>query len=721
MGFHSKGKVDDDTYDIDVDSWTSFDGDDDDYCYSCEDWTDNDGHGNCKDCGCSFDKIDGDAWATAHTTKTSVGPAPAISTSGDIYGRGSGFTWGGGTSWWHSDGGSSLSSMWGSGYSTYSRGTDDAYRLLKHKNHLDSLCKVVDPKVKHSLTFSSHSSGHTNMKTGQIVIDGDLIKDSDDNLDITAGLAIHEKLHLVYSQELMLAESGMRERLCKTQGESMLLHDICNIVEDEYIEKQLSTTAKGFVHYIEKCKKHYFEDSFGAMGQTKDAFADLINTFMLFVRYPSLIDDDRRKRHAPHIRFFARTMSDALDSRDNTYVAIETIYSYLIKAFQKMNEGADDKRLEEAMDKADSRVSDMMSKFEKSGVDISDEEWEAIRKRMRAEFTKEETDRKVDELAKSMDIADEIVKKLIGEDDTSSSYLDSELMEKIKDLEETDYEELDMDKGLAISSSQRKITWQKAKNSDWTMKQYKESKDRVKRQISKLKKKIQLYGNMEKFTIRNQKRGKIDKRMLHRIPSGRMDLFKTEIVKEDKPLDICLLVDESGSMGSYTMSKARDAAISLKEALGDNDQLNLWVYGHSADEQKRGNTDMIEYWSPTMKDRPMAMGGMRARYENRDGNAIVASAQRVKTESDQPNAKKLMIVLSDGAPSADNYRGDSAVRHTRKCVKSIESKGWNVIQVGFAGSRSYTMERMFSNWIYVDDTDKLGDKVSKIIRKVLKI
>ena len=373
------------------------------------------------------------------------------------------------------------------------------------------------------------------------------------------------------------------------------------------------------------------------------------------------------------------------------------------------------------MDKADSRVSDMMSKFEKSGVDISDEEWDAIRERMRAEFTKEETDRKVDELAKSMHIADEIVKKLIGEDDTSSSYLDSELMEKIKDLEETDYEELDMDKGLAISSSQRKITWQKAKNSDWTVKQYKESKDRVKRQISKLKKKIQLYGNMEKFTIRNQKRGKIDKRMLHRIPSGRMDLFKTEIVKEDKPLDICLLVDESGSMGSYTMSKARDAAISLKEALGDNDQLNLWVYGHSADEQKRGNTDMIEYWSPTMKDRPMAMGGMHARYENRDGNAIVASAQRVKTESDQPNAKKLMIVLSDGAPSADNYRGDQAVRHTRKCVKSIESKGWNVIQVGFAGSRSYTMERMFSNWVYVDDTDKLGDKVSKIMRKVLKI
>ena len=117
----------------------------------------------------------------------------------------------------------------------------------------------------------------------------------------------------------------------------------------------------------------------------------------------------------------------------------------------------------------------------------------------------------------------------------------------------------------------------------------------------------------------------------------------------------------------------------------------------------------------------MAMGGMRARYENRDGNAIVASAERVRSETDQPQGKKLMIVLSDGAPSADNYRGEPAESHTRKCVKNIESKGWDVIQVGFAGSRKYSMEKMFSNWIYVDDTDKIGDKVSKIIRKVIKI
>ena len=34
-----------------------------------------------------------------------------------------------------------------------------------------------------------------------------------------------------------------------------------------------------------------------------------------------------------------------------------------------------------------------------------------------------------------------------------------------------------------------------------------------------LKRKIDLYGNTQVLSIRNQKRGKLDKRMLHRIPT----------------------------------------------------------------------------------------------------------------------------------------------------------------------------------------------------------
>ena len=299
--------------------------------------------------------------------------------------------------------------------------------------------------------------------------------------------------------------------------------------------------------------------------------------------------------------------------------------------------------------------------------------------------------------------------------------LSKRMIKAINDLADSDYKEIKIDKTIAISKGQSKISWRKAKQTKYDVDRYREGVDAMRQQINKLKRKIDLYGNTMPMTIRNQKRGILDKRMLHRIPTGRTDLFKASITDEDKPLDVCLLVDESGSMGSYTMRKARESAIALKEALADNPMLNLWVFGHTADEYERGITEMYEYYSPSMTDRPMAMGSMRAKYENRDGNAIIASADRVKSESFTPDAQKLMIVLSDGEPSAAGYRGDISYSHTAKCVKYAETRGWHVIQIGFAGARKYSMEKMFTNWVYIKDTDKLGDEVSKIIRKVIKV
>jgi nitric oxide reductase activation protein len=122
-----------------------------------------------------------------------------------------------------------------------------------------------------------------------------------------------------------------------------------------------------------------------------------------------------------------------------------------------------------------------------------------------------------------------------------------------------------------------------------------------------------------------------------------------------------------------------------------------------------------------MKDRPMAMGGMRARCENRDGNAIYASAQKVKKESQQPMSNKLMIILSDGQPAAWNYGGMDSHAHVRKVVKHIESDGWNVIQVGIGGISQDAQARMFNNHIFVENMNELAPKMGKIIRKVIKV
>ena len=62
--------------------------------------------------------------------------------------------------------------------------------------------------------------------------------------------------------------------------------------------------------------------------------------------------------------------------------------------------------------------------------------------------------------------------------------------------------------------------------------------------------------------------------------------------------------------------------------------------------------------------------------ENYDGIAIEIAAK--KFFSSKPS-KKIMIVLSDGLPSADNYGGKTGVNHTKQSIKKLRSSGVSVI------------------------------------------
>ena len=643
----------------------------------------------------------------------------------DVWNRGTSYTWGGGQSWWQTTSmGSSVSSMWSMGGTGYVA-NNDAARMLKNKRHIDSLCKVVDPTVAHTLEFATkHTSGHTDMSRGHIVVDGSLIRNNDNKLDILAGLAIHEKLHVIHSYPLLKWQRDIRHKVCKSEGERDLFQSISNIVEDEYIERQLHKTSAGYVHYIEACKEHYFGEAKHDIDTDTSEFGDLINTFMMLVRYPSKINTDRRKRHAPHIRLFMSMIKDGIDSREAVHKCILLVHKYLIAQASKMDDQKDISEVMEelkgkAMDYGESRVSDSFG--DKDG-DLTPE----MRKDMIASIAKARL-ADLKERYESSSERSSVDKIWEGKSKKSIDTVTHESMDvitkdihkKMKELEDTDFYSTDIGK-LALNDGQKEITWQKAIQESHHVEKYKSDKKTMRKEISKLSKKVQLFGNIQKHNIYNQKRGILNKRQLHKIPMGMTDLFKATIVNQDKPLDVCLLVDESGSMGHYTMRQARQGAIAIKEALGHSDMINLWVYGHSADETGNGKTEMVEYASPSMKDRPMAMGGMRARYENRDGNAIVASCQRIKGESDN-TGHKLMIVLSDGQPSAAGYRGPDAYDHTKKSVKYAETQGWSIIQVGFEGASKRIMDMVFPNWIFVKDSSKLGDEVSKIIRKVIKI
>ncbi len=703
-----------------VDSWASTD-EDDDFCYVCDDWAEDDGHGNCKDCGVAFKTVD--PFISPSTAKVYSLDAPTVSAHGDVWdrGHGSGYTWGGGSSWY----GGGLTSMWGGGWSTTS--SDREARMLKHKRHLDTLCKVVDPTVKHTLQFSTNKS-YSNMGNGQIYVDGSLLKDNDDKLDIVAGLSIHEKLHLVHTEPLIKWERNYRANHGLSGAESKLLHNIGNIIEDEWIESQLAKTHGGYVSYIQKVKEHYFDKHGEKIEKCKDPFGDVLNTLLALVRYPQAIDADRKKKHAKHIQFFVRALKNGLKSRDNTLVCIESLYDYMRQLAKEQAEANEDSDEDGMMERATEKLEEVLGAYEEAGTreELSDKDIDRMLKRLLGDEKRDAERHSRYGDHRVMEDGVEASASELTDYEKAMGTISNELDRAIRSLEDSDYSEEEWDKGKTLGLKVgTKITWRNQKaTSDRAKTNYSDSLTEMKGAISGLRRRIDLYGDTKIHTIRNQRRGRLDKKMLHKIPLGREDLFKNVIIDEDKPLDVCLLVDESGSMGYGKMIRARQTAIAIREALKDNQALNLWVFGHTADGYEwdgLGTTNMSVYWSPTYKSQLNAMGAMKARSENRDGMAILASADRVKAESPSASNNKLMIVISDGEPSADKYRGDTAMKHVKKAVKHLEGQGWSIIQIGIQGAREWTMKEMFTNYIFVEDTSQLANQVSKIIRKVIKV
>ena len=702
-----------------VDSWASTD-DDDDFCYVCDDWAEDDGHGNCKECGVAFKTVD--PFISPSTAKVYSLDAPTVSAHGDVWGRGhgSGYTWGGGGSWY----GGGLTSMWGGGWSSTS--SDREARMLKHKRHLDSLCKVVDPNVKHTLQFSTDRS-YSNMGNGSIFVDGSLLKDNDDKLDVVAGLSIHEKLHLVHTQPLIKWERNYGNDHNLSSAEEKLLHNIGNIIEDEYIEAQLAKTSAGFVNYIQKVKEHYFEKHGKKIESCKDPFGDVLNTLLAMVRYPQSIDAGRKKKHAKHIQYFGRALTNGLVDREASLRCIKVLYEYMRQLAKEHAEASKDSDEDAMMDRASKKLDEILESFGEAGAEelSKEDQDDMLRRLLKDERRSSDRHSRYGEQrvirAGMEEYADEL-----SDYEKAMGSIDEETAKAIKELEDSDYneEKWGKDKALGLKVG-TKVTWRNQRaNREDHRNNYSEALTKMKGAISGLKKRIQLYGDTKLHTIRNQRRGRLDKKMLHKIPLGREDLFKNIIIDEDKPLDVCLLVDESGSMGYGKMAEARACAIALREALKDNQALNLWVFGHTADGyawDDRGSTNMSCYWSPTYQSDIQAMGVMRARSENRDGMAILASADRVKTESPAMGNNRLMIVISDGEPSAEGYRGYTASGHVKKVVSHLEGQGWSIIQIGIRGARIEAMQSMFKNWIYVEDESELANKVGRIVRKVIKV
>jgi nitric oxide reductase activation protein len=161
---------------------------------------------------------------------------------------------------------------------------------------------------------------------------------------------------------------------------------------------------------------------------------------------------------------------------------------------------------------------------------------------------------------------------------------------------------------------------------------------------------------------------------------------------------------------------ARKTAILFNEAFGSIPGVDLFIYGHTADFLENHSTQLNIYREPGMGiDRYSALSEIRALYENRDGDAILTAAKRVRKKT---LSKCTMFVISDGSPCAYDYWGSEAVKDTRKKILQAQALDFNII--GICIDSVPEMDDMYDSWIDISsDLSQFPVKLGRIVKKTI--
>jgi len=219
------------------------------------------------------------------------------------------------------------------------------------------------------------------------------------------------------------------------------------------------------------------------------------------------------------------------------------------------------------------------------------------------------------------------------------------------------------------------------------------------------------------FAIKSMRSGRLDTNKLAEAKQHVSTIYERIGEVKTNKLVVSIIVDESGSMSGYKMETAREAAIFLNECVKDVPDVELYIYGHTADWNGggefscsgTGSTQLMVYKEPG-KRTLSSLARMGARYENRDGSAIIAAAKRIRSKTQNQG---VFIIISDGEPSAVNYRGEAAKNHTRRMANEVEKMGFQVIQVTIGGYRS---KDMFKNVIEMNDMSTFPQEFTAFLR-----
>lgn len=433
------------------------------------------------------------------------------------------------------------------------------------------------------------------------------------------------------------------------------------ILHDERTDRKVADKFPGYSRFISKYKEFKFETKFEKKTDFKNDAEEFMDLMMRMIQHPGTVEQEELDKHAEHVDQM-RDLMDYYGGIPETYrdtAALSSrIASYIINMLPPPEEeppsgggggegegegeggegGTPPPGMEEALSEMAKSYAESMLSESESGSEAS----ESIMKSMENEMEEGGRIRKDDEGCKP-----------------------------------------------------EKVFWIKQHNNRPNYERVLGTIDRAKASTvaNLLKRKSRDF----KFSIRGMRSGRLDTNKLVEARQHVPTVYeRMGEVKTDK-LAVCVLIDESGSMSGTKIEKARQAAVFLNEAFGKQPDVELFIYGHTADDDHGTGTCEISIYREPGFINKHALGEVRARSNNRDGQAIIEVAKRVRGFT---RNSVVLIVISDGQPAASGYGGRIGIEHTRKMVLKAEALGMQVIQIAID---SVDSRKMFKNFVNMKD------------------
>lgn len=225
--------------------------------------------------------------------------------------------------------------------------------------------------------------------------------------------------------------------------------------------------------------------------------------------------------------------------------------------------------------------------------------------------------------------------------------------------------------------------------------------------------------------------GRLDVRRLPAAMSGRTNVFKTRTDRTDLDTAVTLLCDLSGSMAGGRIEMARQTVMCLAEAIDRTgiayeilgfENCSDWPhdahFGQGWNDASRFNPlDMVVFKSfderlPQAKGCIAAMERRICRGYNSDGDAVSNAHERLLQRQE---SRKVLLVLSDGQPAADDNRAEA--NWLADVVRDIHHKSdTDVVGIGILSNE---VEKYYPNHVVIYDLDDLTGGVMDQLAKLL--